>query len=142
ESSTDTSGLATITATFQPGTDPELAQVDVQNRLKTAEPRLPQVVRQLGIQVEAANPNFLALINIESENGELDATELTDYAARHIVEELKRIPGVGRVQLFGSERAMRVWVDPAKLVSFNMTMSDVTQAIAAQNTLIAPGALG
>jgi len=142
ESSTDTSGQATITATFQPGTDPELAQVDVQNRLKTAEPRLPQVVRQLGIQVEAANPNFLALVNIESENGELDATELTDYAARYIVEELKRVPGVGRVQLFGSERAMRVWVDPAKLASFNMAMSDVTQAIASQNTLIAPGALG
>ena len=142
ESSTDTSGQATITATFQPGTDPELAQVDVQNRLKTAEPRLPQVVRQLGIQVEAADPNFLALVNIESKNGELDAAELTDYAARYVVEELKRIPGVGRVQLFGAERAMRIWVDPAKLASFNLAMNDVTQAVAGQNTLIAPGALG
>jgi len=142
ESSVDTSGQATITATFQPGTDPELAQVDVQNRLKTAEPRLPQVVRQLGIVVEAANPNFLALVNIEPKHSDVDAAELTDYAARYIVEDLKRVPGVGRVQLFGSERAMRVWVDPAKLASVNLAMSDVTGAIAAQNALIAPGALG
>jgi hydrophobe/amphiphile efflux-1 (HAE1) family protein len=142
ESSTDTSGRAEIVATFQPGTNPELAQVDVQNRLKTAEPRLPQVVRQLGIQVEAADPNFLALVNIESKNGDLPATELTDYAARSVVEELKRLPGVGRVQLFGAELAMRVWVDPAKLASFNLAMSDVTQAISAQNTLISPGSLG
>ncbi|MGF7171995.1 multidrug efflux pump [Sphingobium xanthum] len=142
ESSVDTSGQATITATFQPGTDPELAQVDVQNRLKTAEPRLPQVVRQLGIVVEAANPNFLQLVNIESRNGDLDATALTDYAARYVVEDLKRVIGVGRVQLFGSERAMRIWVDPAKLASVNLAMNDVTQAIAAQNALIAPGALG
>ena len=142
ESSTDTSGRAEIVATFQPGTDPELAQVDVQNRLKTAEPRLPQVVRQLGIQVEAANSNFLALVNIESKDGKMPATELTDYAARYVVEELKRIPGVGRVQLFGSELAMRIWVDPAKLSSFNLAMSDVTQAIGSQNALIAPGSLG
>ncbi|MBT2186791.1 efflux RND transporter permease subunit [Sphingobium nicotianae] len=142
ESSVDTSGQATITATFQPGTDPELAQVDVQNRLKTAEPRLPQVVRQLGIVVEAANPNFLQLVNIESKNGSLDATALTDYAARYVVEDLKRVNGVGRVQLFGSERAMRIWVDPARLAAVNLAMNDVTQAIGSQNALIAPGALG
>ncbi|MBB5984748.1 efflux RND transporter permease subunit [Sphingobium lignivorans] len=142
ESSVDTSGQATITATFQPGTDPELAQVDVQNRLKTAEPRLPQVVRQLGIVVEAANPNFLQLVNIESKNGDLDATALTDYAARYVVEDLKRVNGVGRVQLFGSERAMRIWVDPARLAAVNLAMNDVTQAIGSQNALIAPGALG
>ena len=140
ESSTDTSGTATITATFEPGTDPELAQVDVQNRLRTAEPRLPQVVRQTGVFVEAASSNFLALVNIQSDR--LDAEALGDYAARYVVEELKRIPGVGRVQQFGSERAMRIWIDPAKLASFNLSMSDVTAAIASQNLQIAPGALG
>ncbi|MFC4256282.1 multidrug efflux RND transporter permease subunit [Altererythrobacter xixiisoli] len=142
ESSTDTSGTATITATFQPGTDPELAQVDVQNRLKTAEPRLPQVVRQTGVMVEAASSDFLALVNIESSDPEVDETLLGDYAARNVVEELKRVPGVGRVQLFASERAMRIWVDPAKLLSFGLSMSDVTAAIASQNRQIAPGALG
>ncbi len=142
ESSTDTSGLAQITATFKPGTDPELAQVDVQNRLKTAEPRLPQVVRQSGVTVEAASSDFLMLVNIESTEPNVDATALGDYAARSVLEELKRVPGVGRVQLFGAERAMRIWVDPAKLQSFGLSMSDVTAAIAAQNMQIAPGSLG
>jgi multidrug efflux pump len=142
ESSTDTSGTATITATFEPGTDPELAQVDVQNRLKTAEPRLPQVVRQTGVNVEATASNFLALVNIQSSRPEMDATALGDYAARNVAEELKRIPGVGRVQLFGSERAMRIWIDPAKLVSYGLGVGDVAQAIASQNIQIAPGALG
>jgi len=114
----------------------------VQNRLKTAEPRLPQVVRQLGIVVEAANPNFLALINIQSDRPGYDAAALGDYAARNLVQDLKRVNGVGRVQLFGAERAMRIWVDPAKLNSFSLAVSDVTAAIAAQNVQIAPGAIG
>lgn len=142
ESSADSSGTASISATFEPGTDPELAQVDVQNRLKTAEPRLPQVVRQNGVTVEAAASDFLMLVNIESTQPDADETILGDYTARNIVEELKRIDGVGRVQMFASERAMRVWVDPAKLASYNLLMSDVTGAIAAQNTQISPGALG
>lgn len=142
ESSVDTSGNATIAATFKPGTDPELAQVDVQNRLKTAEPRLPQVVRQAGVMVEATVSNFLLILDISSDNGAMDAAALGDYAARNIVEELKRVPGVGRVQLFGSEQAMRIWVDPAKLISFGLEMNDVTQAIASQNVPIAPGAIG
>ncbi|MBO9376608.1 multidrug efflux RND transporter permease subunit [Sphingomonas histidinilytica] len=142
ESSTDTSGVAQITATFKPGTDPELAQVDVQNRLKTAEPRLPQVVRQTGVFVEAASSGFLVMIAIESKDPNVDPGVLGDYAARNVSEELKRVPGVGRVQLFTSERAMRVWIDPAKLLSYSLTMSDVNAAIAAQNVQIAPGAIG
>jgi multidrug efflux pump len=142
ESSTDTSGVAQITATFKPGTDPELAQVDVQNRLKTAEPRLPQVVRQTGVFVEAASSGFLVMIAIESKDPHVDPGVLGDYAARNVSEELKRVPGVGRVQLFTSERAMRVWIDPAKLLSYSLTMSDVNAAIAAQNVQIAPGAIG
>ncbi len=142
ESSTDTSGMATITATFEPGTDPELAQVDVQNRIKTAEPRLPQVVRQSGLTVEAASSGFLMMVSIQSDRAHVDEVELGDYAARNVAEELKRVPGVGRVQNFSAERAMRVWLDPAKLVSFGLSVSDVTQAISAQNLQIAPGAIG
>lgn len=111
ESSTDTTGLATITVTFKPGTDPELAQVDVQNRIKTIEPRLPQVVRQNGLEVESASSGFLMIVDLASKNGKTSSEELSDYMARNVIEELRRIPGVGRVQLFGAERAMRVWVD-------------------------------
>ena len=142
ESSTDTSGTATITATFKPGTDPELAQVDVQNRLKTAEPRLPQVVRQTGVTVEAAASGFLMLINLGTSDKQANPAMLGDYAARNVAEELKRVPGVGRVQLFSSESAMRIWVDPTKLISFGLTMGDVTGAIAQQNVQIAPGSIG
>jgi len=142
ESSTDTSGIATITATFEPGTNPELAQVDVQNRLKTVESRLPQAVRQTGVTVESAASNFLMLVSLKSLDGRDDAVALSDYMARNVVEEIKRIPGVGRVQSFGSERAMRVWIDPNKLVGYGLTLSDVTAAIAEQNAQIAPGMLG
>lgn len=124
-SSTDTSGESSITATFRPGTDPELAQVDVQNRIKAIEPRLPQVVRQNGLTVEAADSGFLMLVGLKASDGRLDDVALSDYMARNIVEELRRIDGVGRVQLFGAERAMRIWVDPAQLVAYRLTLSDL-----------------
>lgn len=139
ESSTDTSGSASITVTFQPGTDPEMAQVDVQNRLKAIEPRLPQAVRQNGLTVESASSGFLMIVSLISDNGQHDEVALGDYLARNVTEELRRIPGVGKVQLFGSERAMRIWVDPAKLVSYNIAMGELTAAIAQQNAQIAPG---
>lgn len=142
ESSSDTSGTAQITATFRPGTDPELAQVDVQNRLKSVEPRLPQAVRQSGVTVEAASSGFLMMVALKSETGAFDAEALGDYMSRNIVEELKRIPGVGRVQSFASERAMRVWVDPQKLAAYGIGLDEVTGAIAAQNAQIAPGNVG
>ena len=141
ESSADTSGSATITATFRPGTDPEMAQVDVQNRLKTIEPRLPQVVRQTGVTVESASSGFLMIVSLLSD-GRQDEVELSDYMSRNIVDELKRIPGVGRVQNFSAERAMRIWIDPAKLAGYGLTATDVTAAIAEQNVQIAPGSLG
>jgi len=142
ESSVDTSGEASVTATFKPGTDPEMAQVDVQNRLKTVEPRLPQMVRQTGVSVESASSSFLMIIDLVSPDGSRDPIRLGDYAARNIVPELKRIGGVGRTQLFGSEQAMRIWFDPVKLVAYNLSIGDVTAAIAAQNIQIAPGKLG
>lgn len=142
ESSADTSGSATITVTFKPGTDPEMAQVDVQNRLRSVEARLPQVVRQNGLSVESASSSFLMIVGLKSEDNRFDETSLSDYMARNLVEELRRIEGVGKVQLFGAEQAMRIWVDPAKLASFGLTITDVTSAIAQQNTQIAPGSVG
>ncbi|WP_343729924.1 multidrug efflux RND transporter permease subunit [Duganella sp.] len=141
ESSADTSGSASVTVTFQPGTNPELAQVDVQNRLKAVEARLPQAVRQSGLTVESASSSFLMIISLNSTKGHNEQA-LGDYLARNVVEELRRVPGVGRVQLFGAERAMRIWVDPARLVAHNVSMGDVTGAIAQQNVQIAPGRIG
>ena len=142
ESSSDTSGSASITVTFKPGTNPELAQVDVQNRLKAIEPRLPQAVRQNGLGVESASSGFLMIVSLNAPNGAYDEVALGDYLARNVTEELRRIPGVGKVQLFGSERAMRIWVDPAKLVAYDIAMGDITAAVAQQNAQIAPGRLG
>jgi len=142
ESSTDTSGQATITVTFKPGTNAELAQVDVQNRIKTVESRLPQAVRQNGLQVESADTGFLMIISLTSKAGKTDSEALSDYMARNVVEELRRLPGVGRVQLFGAESALRVWVDPARLLSLNLTMNDISAAITQQNAQIAPGRVG
>lgn len=142
ESSVDTSGTAQITATFKPGTNAELAQVDVQNRIKAVEPRLPRTVRQSGLQVESASSSFLMIVGMTSPNGQFDEVELNDYLARNIVEELRRISGVGRVQLFGAEQAMRVWVDPNKLNAYGLTMNELAQAIEQQNVQIAPGRIG
>jgi multidrug efflux pump len=142
DSSADTSGNATVTATFRSGTNVEMAQVDVQNRLKAIEARLPQTVRQTGITVESASSGFLMILSLMSEDGRYDEVALADYMTRNIVNELKRVPGVGRVQNFSAERAMRIWIDPAKLAGLGLTASDVTAAIAEQNVQIAPGALG
>ncbi|WP_206211047.1 efflux RND transporter permease subunit [Vogesella urethralis] len=142
ESTTDTSGSASITVTFKPGTDPELAQVDVQNRLKSIESRLPQAVRQNGLSVESASSGFLMIIGLRADTGQFSEVELSDYMARNMVEELRRIEGVGRVQLFGAEQAMRIWVDPAKLLAYGLTMADLSTAISQQNAQISPGSIG
>ncbi len=142
ESSADTSGQAEITVTFKPGTDPALAQVDVQNKIKSVEPRLPAAVRQNGLIVQSASTGFLMIVSLRSDNGRFDEGALADYMARTVSEELRRIDGVGRVLQFGSERAMRIWVDPQKLINFGLSMSDLTTAIGQQNVQIAPGSLG
>lgn len=142
ESSADNSGSASITATFKPGTDPNMAQVDIQNQLKTIESRLPQAVRQSGLTVESASANFLMIVGLKSDDGRYDEITLNDYMARNIIEELRRIDGVGRIQSFGSEKAMRIWVDPSKLSALSLTMNDVATAITQQNAQIAPGSIG
>ncbi|WP_431145345.1 multidrug efflux RND transporter permease subunit [Pseudomonas alvandae] len=135
-------GSATITATFQPGTNPELAQVDVQNRLKAVESRLPQAVTQQGLQVDKVSAGFLLLITLTSSDGKLDDVALSDYLARNVMNEIKRLDGVGKAQLYGAERAMRIWIDPRKLVGFNLTPADVNAAIVAQNAQVSAGSLG
>ncbi|HDS1733048.1 efflux RND transporter permease subunit [Pseudomonas sp. BP8] len=135
-------GSATITATFQPGTQPDLAQVDVQNRLKVVESRLPRPVTQQGLQVEKVSTGFLLLATLTSEDGSLDETALSDILARNVMNEIRRLKGVGKAQLYGSERAMRIWIDPSKLIGFKLTPDDVAQAIAGQNAQVAPGSIG
>ncbi|GAB3130280.1 multidrug efflux RND transporter permease subunit [Novispirillum itersonii] len=142
ESTVDSSGAATVMVTFRPGTDPELAQVDVQNRLKSAEPRLPEAVRRNGVTVEAAESGFLMVITVKSRSGATDALTLGDYLNRRLAEDLRRVPGVGRVQSFGAEQAMRVWVDPAKLASHSLSMAEVITAIQRENAQVSPGWLG
>lgn len=141
-SSADTSGSATITATFKPSTNVEMAQMDVQNQLKSVEPRLPQAVRQSGVSVEAASSGFLMLVGLSSKNSIYSEVELGDFLSRNIVPDMKRIDGVGKVQLFGAEKAMRIWVDPDRLVAYSLSINDLSTAIAQQNTQISPGIVG
>lgn len=142
DSSADASGSTTVNVTFKPGTDPELAQVDIQNRLKAVEPRLPEAVRRAGLSVESASSGFLMIVSLKSKDGAIDALALDDYLVRNIAPELKRVSGVGRVQSFGSEAAMRIWVDPTRLLAHSISMAEVTQAIQSQNLQVAPGRLG
>ena len=142
ESIAQADGTGSITISFEPGTDPDLAQVDVQNRLARATPRLPAVVTQQGVRVDKSRSNFLLFTMLSSKNPDIDTASLSDYAARNVVPELQRIPGIGQVQLFGAERAMRIWLDPAKLTGFALTPADVTAAIRAQNAQVASGTMG
>ncbi len=135
-------GSGNITLSFQPGTNADLAQVDVQNRLARASPRLPAAVTQQGVRVDKSRSNFLLFTMLSSENASMDPIALGDYASRNVVPELQRLPGIGQAQLFGTERSMRVWVDPAKLSGFNLSSADVTNAIRAQNAQVASGAIG
>jgi multidrug efflux pump len=142
ESQSQSNGQTQITVTFQPGTNPDLAAVDVQNRIKRVESRLPQAVTQQGVQVTKARSNFLLFTTLSSTDGRLDPVALGDYLSRNVLNEIKRIPGVGDATLFGTERAMRIWIDPDKLVGYRLTAADVAAAIRAQNAQVASGTLG
>jgi len=142
ESVAQADGSGSITLSFQPGTNPDLAQVDVQNRLSRATPRLPSVVTQQGVRVDKARSNFLLFAMLASDNPKYTPVELGDYAARNIQPELQRVKGIGQVQLFGSENAMRVWIDPDKLRGFNLSAADVTAAIRSQNAQVSAGVMG
>lgn len=142
ESQSQANGQAQITVTFRPGTNVDLAAVDVQNRLKRVEARLPQAVTQQGVQVTKSRSNFLMVVTLASTDGRMDPIALGDYLSRNVLNEVKRVPGVGEAILFGTERAMRIWIDPAKLVGLNLTPADVSAAIRAQNAQVASGTLG
>ncbi len=142
ESVSQANGTGAITVTFESGTNIDLAQVEVQNRLSRATPRLPAAVTQQGVRVDKARSNFLLFVTMSSKDGSMDPIALGDYAARNVVPEIQRIPGVGQAQLFGSEQAMRIWLDPAKMQSFNLSPAEVNAAITAQNALVPAGVLG
>ncbi|WP_230291816.1 efflux RND transporter permease subunit [Croceicoccus sp. Ery5] len=141
-SSSTSSGTASITLTFEAGTDIDIAQTEVQNRLSTVEARLPEQVRQQGIQVRQANAGFLMILSLTSKSGETDAVALGNIATNQVLDELRRVQGVGDVTLFGSAYAMRIWLDPDKLASYNLSPTAVLAAIQEQNSQTAGGALG
>jgi len=142
ESVAQADGTGSITISFEAGTNDDLAQVDVQNRLSRATPRLPAAVTQQGVRVDKSRNNFLLFAMLSSDNPAFDPVALGDYASRNIVPELQRIVGVGQAQLFGTENAMRVWIDPAKLQGFNLSPADVNNAIRAQNAQVSSGSIG
>jgi multidrug efflux pump len=142
ESVSQSNGVGTITLTYESGTNADLAQVDVQNRLSRAAPRLPAAVTQQGVRVDKARSNFLLFTILSSDNPAFDPIALGDYASRTVLPEIQRIAGVGQAQLFGTERSMRIWIDPAKLVGYSMSTNDVVRAIQAQNAQVSSGIIG
>ncbi|KHS43932.1 efflux RND transporter permease subunit [Hafnia paralvei] len=141
-STSDSSGSASVTLTFQSGTDPDIAQVQVQNKLQLAMPLLPQEVQQQGISVEKSSSSFLMVAGFISEDNTMSQSDIADYVASNIQDPLSRTEGVGDVQLFGSQYAMRIWLDPHKLNNFHLTPLDVIDQIKVQNNQIAAGQLG
>ncbi len=142
ESTSDSLGQVEIIANFVPGTDSNLASVEVQNRIKRVEARLPRAVIQQGILVEEASSAVLQIITLKSTDGSLDEVGLGDFMIRNVLGEIRRIPGVGRATLYSTERSLRIWIDPVKLVGYNLSADDVTRAITAQNAQVASGSVG
>ncbi len=141
-SSSSSFGQVVITVTFEQGTDPDIAQVQVQNKLQAATPLLPQEVQQQGIRVAKATQNFLMFVGIYSENGAHNGDDLADYVVSRLQDPLSRLSGVGDTQVFGSQYAMRIWVDPLKLNNFALTMADIRAAVIAQNAQVSAGQIG
>jgi multidrug efflux pump len=141
-STSESNGAVGVNLTFQNGTNPDIAQVQVQNKLQQAVPSLPQVVQQQGISVNKSNPGFLLVIGFVSEDGKMDRNDIADYVATNLVDPLSRVPGVGSVELFGSKYAMRIWVDPGKLAAYKLVPRDLVTAIRAQNAQVGVGQLG
>src|SRR4051794_33007248 len=136
------SGGVGITATFDKSVDPDIAQVQVQNKVQQALPRLPQQVQQQGLVVTKSNQDFLMVVSVYDESDRLSSADVSDYLATNLQDPLGRVPGVGDINVFGSQYAMRIWLDPYKLASFSLIPRDVSQAIQAQNTQVAAGQIG
>ncbi|HZV82449.1 MAG TPA: efflux RND transporter permease subunit [Geobacteraceae bacterium] len=141
-STSDSAGAVSITLTFKAGTDPNIAQVQVQNKLQLAVPLLPQIVQRSGIQVVKSTRNFLLIVGLVSEDGSMDRNELTDYMVSNLQDIVSRLDGVGELLLFGTQNAMRIWLNPAKLNNFHLTTNDVIAALQAQNVQVSAGQFG
>jgi len=140
--SSSSAGRVTITLTFEQGTDPDIAQVQVQNKLQAATSLLPQEVQRQGVTVAKSAASFLLVAAIYSEDGSHTANDLSDYLVAQVQDPVSRVTGVGELQVFGTQYAMRIWVDPLKLRSYNMTIDDVTAAVQAQNAQVSAGQIG
>src|SRR3546814_9244498 len=141
-STSNSNGSATITITFKTGTDIDKAQMDVQNKLALVEQRLPEQVRRQGIPVQKANSGFLLLIAVGSNSGRTGALELGNFANARVVDELRRVPGVGNVQVFASPYAMRIWLDPQKLANYRLSAAEALAAVQEQNSQSPGGQIG
>lgn len=138
----DSAGRGSVSLYFAPGTDADIAWAKVQNKLELAKPLLPQVVQQMGIKVSKATKNFFMIVSIYSEDGSMNTFDLTDYMASNIESILSRVPGVGEVMTFGSQYAMRIWLNPEKLLNYNLTPADVKRALQTYNVQVSAGQLG
>ena len=141
-SNSDSSGRVSIDITFEAGTNPDIAQVQVQNRLKTVENSLPQVVQELGVDVDKSAANFLMVVGFVDRNGKMTSADLSDYLVNNVQEPLSRITGVGEVEVFGSSYSMRIWLDPEKLYKYSLSTDEVVAAIQEQNVQVSSGAIG
>ena len=141
-STSDSAGAVSITLTFKAGTDPNIAQVQVQNKLQLAVPLLPQIVQRQGISVLKSSRNYLLIVGLVSEDGSMDRNSLTDYMVSNIQDLISRLDGVGELLLFGTQNAMRIWLNPAKLNNYHMTTNDVIAALQAQNVQVSAGQFG
>ncbi|HTG44808.1 MAG TPA: efflux RND transporter permease subunit [Verrucomicrobiae bacterium] len=141
-SSSDASGLASVTLYFQPGTNPDTAQVQVQNKVQLATPSLPQTVQQQGVVVAKATRNFMMFFTLSTTDDSLDEVALGNYIAANVLDPIRRVTGVGEALMFGSQYAMRIWLNPDRLTSFGLTPADVTAAIQSQNTQVPVGQIG
>ncbi|MCB1556644.1 MAG: efflux RND transporter permease subunit, partial [Alphaproteobacteria bacterium] len=141
-SASSADGSMTITLTFEPEADPDIAQVQTQNKVQRTVTQLPQEVQAMGVSVTKSNDSFLLVVGFYAEDGSLSQNDLSDLLVSHFQDPISRLNGVGSVRVFGAQHAMRVWLDPAKLYSYNLTPLDVRNAIAVQNTDISAGQLG
>jgi hydrophobe/amphiphile efflux-1 (HAE1) family protein len=138
----DSSGGTRVELTFAPGTDPDIAWAQVQNKLQSAMASLPEVVQSQGVTVNKSTKNYLIIVGLISEDGKLDGNDLRDYAKSNLEKVVSRVPGVGEVEIFGSQYAMRVWIDPEKLTKYGMTFTDVVASLKVYNVEISAGQFG
>ena len=141
-SASNADGTVSITATFAAGTNPDIAQVQAQNKVQAAVPLLPQAVQQLGVTVQKSQPNFILVIGIYDDTGRYTNVDISDFITSKMQDPLSRVPGVGNAQAFGAQYAMRIWLDPYKLHNYGLEPQDVYNAVQTQNVQVSAGQIG